>query len=180
MNDPAVSSVPATTATSEPTVAAQAQVASGSRRPAPKRPCIQHTELPFERCCDRCRAPMCALCDFAFPGLHVCPVCVATPGGTVSIKRTGLAIAGLAVSVASVAFLGSIMGGMLTFDRPENVGLAFTWLIFLPAALGLTLSFAAMDRNRGNNALLWTASSLGSLQLGIVVAFILYGSFVKS
>jgi hypothetical protein len=141
------------------------------------RACVQHPSLPSARRCDRCRAAMCELCDFGFSAnLHVCPVCVADPGGAMTGKRIALAIAAIAVTTVSIAVLGALMSGMMVFESESSAGFAFTGLIFFPAALGLALGYGAMDRNRGNNALLWTASVLASTQLAVVFALIIYGN----
>lgn len=138
--------------------------------------CVQHPEIAAIRYCDSCHAKMCPLCNFTFPGrLHVCPVCVANPITTVSTKRTVLAIFGLVAFGFSVIFLGAIMSGLMQ-PNEESAGIIFTALIFFPATIAVMLSYATIDRNRGNNALLWTSSILASLQIIIVFILIVYGN----
>lgn len=141
-------------------------------------PCVQHPETASTRTCDRCGAPMCPVCTFEFPGrLYFCPTCIASPVTAVSGKRAGLAIGGIIAACTSIAFMAAMMMGMMQFASEATAGIAYSVLVLLPAAVGLALSYSAMDRNQGNNNLLWSASILASLQLGLVMAMILYGLF---
>jgi len=121
--------------------------------------------------CAKCGAMMCATCDFFFPiSLHICPVCVVA-GTKVSSQRTLLAVGGLVATTLSIVFLAATITGALGVDA----GTAFAFLVLLPAAVGLALSYSAMDRNRGNNALLWTASAIASVQMALMLFFIILG-----
>src|SRR5690349_18101775 len=69
--------------------------------------CIRHPDSPAVVLCHNCRAPICATCDFSFPGdIHLCPNCAANPNPQISPKRKRLI--GWSIALAGVSVMGLI------------------------------------------------------------------------
>ncbi len=111
--------------------------------------------------CARCATWSCATCDFAFPGdIHLCPRCATEPPATLSPRRKQLVIWSYVLAGFATLVLGLLMAGAL--GRPgdghtdaQALGLVYSVFIFLPALVGLGLSFSARERRLPNPPVLW-------------------------
>ncbi len=167
---------PTPASTHVPAAPAQAWRGPNRLRPESFGFCVSHREVTATRRCDRCRAPMCDTCDFAFAdGSHACPACVADPSAPVSGKRTTLAVVGLVLAAFATATLGAMMSGVWELTE-EQAGTAFTALIFLPGLAGLVFACSAMNKRLGNNALLWTSTIWNLVLSSTLVILVVLGN----
>ena len=145
-----------------------------------KPPCAFHPTVTSVQVCDNCRKATCAVCDFLFLGnIHVCPICVAAPPPKVSGSRAFLAIAGLSLSVVSMAMWGAFVTGTLGQFDAGTAGQIFVWAIMFPGFGAFALSVSALDRRLGNNLLLWIGAGLSSLFTAVLLTLIIIGNLSK-
>lgn len=161
--------------------AAAAPPALPARPPKPpKPPCAIHPAVESVWRCDRCKQPMCPVCEFAFPGnIRVCPECVTAPPPGVSGGRTGMAITGIVLAVIGMGLWGALTSGALGQHSEETVGQMFVWLILLPGLGSFAAGVSALDRRLGNNALLWISAALGSLLTVVLIGLVIIGNLSK-
>ncbi len=129
--------------------------------PAEVHYCERHPKVAAVARCARCATWSCATCDFAFPGdIHLCPRCATEPSATLSPRRKQLVIWSYVLAGFATLVLGLLMAGAL--GRPgdghtdaQALGLVYSVFIFLPALVGLGLSFSARERRLPNPPVLW-------------------------
>jgi hypothetical protein len=134
--------------------------------------CVQHPHLQATQQCKSCGAFMCATCDFALPGgIHVCPACAAAPKTDLSPRRKKLVAGSFALAVWStiglaILFSGALANTVRSKEDEQALGLALMLLVMLPAIIGMTLGFSAVDRRLTNPAILWVAAIWNTVLLG--------------
>ncbi len=144
--------------------------------------CVQHPHLPATRQCRTCGAFMCATCDFTLPGgIHLCPACATTPKTKLSPRRRNLLVGSFALAVWCTIGLAILLSGALadtvqTKEGEQAVGVALTFLLLIPAIIGMALGFSAVDRRLPNPPVLWIATIWNILIVGGFVLLCIVGS----
>lgn len=121
--------------------------------------CRQHVTSPAVALCHSCKAPVCATCDFQFPGgLHFCPACATkTTAPLSSTRKTMLGWSIVAAVWVTVALVVLFSGTLAEAAENEPGATIIGSLIMIPALIGLALSIGSMDRRAGNPPLVWIA-----------------------
>ena len=131
--------------------------------------CRQHPQSQAVRLCATCGAPVCATCDFAFPGdVHLCPICATEVPQTVSGRRKGRAIwaIGLAVwgTMALVVLLA--VAPQMEPRQAEALGILSTYVGLIPTLIGLGIGVASFERRMANPPIV----GVGAVWNGVLMA----------
>lgn len=167
---PPIPLAPSTLMPGDSTDAQAARLAEAVGAPAPPTAmCVKHHNSPAVAYCHSCRAPICATCDFAFPGgVHLCPACATNPKPQVSAKRKGLINWSIGLASWSVVILVA-MFLMITSAQnrrdAEGMGMVAQFLSFFPAIVGLALGVGSFDRRLKTPGIVW----IGVIGNGLVV-----------
>jgi B-box zinc finger protein len=138
--------------------------------------CVQHPLVQATQQCKLCGAFMCTTCDFTMMGgIHVCPTCATAPRTTLSSRRKGLLIGAYALAGVATFGMALVMSGALadmarTKEGETMLGLLFTFIVLIPAVIGMALGFSAIDRRLANPLSVWVAAIWNVI---MVVAFLL-------
>jgi len=132
--------------------------------------CVQHPDAPAVTLCHNCRAPVCATCDFAFPGdIHLCPSCATNSRPQMSKGRRklipwsiGLAVVGLLGLVGMVVVITALHNK----ETAGAVAIGFQLISFWPAVIGLALGVSTIDKRLKTPGIIW----IGIIGNGLVVA----------
>lgn len=124
--------------------------------------CQTHPGVQAVHYCRKCRAPVCATCDFAFPGdLHLCPRCATTAPTGVSKQRKGRLYwaMGLAIwcTLGTIIFLVAIRSAE-TAEEATITGTAAWLLAGIPSIVGLGIGLSCFEKNLRNPPILWVAA----------------------
>ena len=144
--------------------------------------CQVHPNADAVVCCHSCGAPVCATCDFSFPGnLHLCPNCAINPRQKLSTGRRKLV--GWSVGLAIwntlgiiLIFVGAFAGLGKDKAAVEALGVLLSALFMLPTLIGLALGLASIEKRMSNPALAWIAAIWNGVLLGIWILLIIRGT----
>ena len=142
--------------------------------------CVRHSTIQAVQVCKVCSAAMCQTCDFVFPGnIHLCPTCATSPDkGPKGKRRTYLIwsyiLAGWS-TLASVFFLSGVAAeGMGSEADAEVLGIAMTFLLLVPALIGLALGCSAMER-QSKPVSVWVATIWNGIIVGLFILLCIVG-----
>ena len=141
--------------------------------------CRTHGSVAAVRYCDKCGAPMCATCDFEFPGnVHLCPTCATAPRTEMSSKRKRRVYwaLGLAIwsTVGTVVFL-LVCAGATSAQELEVIGNVAGLLVLMPLLVGLGLSLSCFEKNLSNPPIIWVASIWNGVVIAAWILLIIVG-----
>lgn len=119
--------------------------------------CQRHPEVEAVLRCKACLAPICATCDFQFPGgFHFCPTCATQTSQPISASRKSMLAWSYVAAIWVTVFLAFIMTGALGEAAAEEPGATIVGtLIFLPGLIGLGLAISSCDSRAGNSVAVW-------------------------
>ncbi len=143
--------------------------------------CLRHPNVVAVARCARCGGYSCATCDFEFPGgLHLCPRCATEPVTSLSPRRKRLVIASYAlVGLATLTLALLSTGALGTYSRDpvdqQVLGMIASVFIYIPALVGLGMSFSARERRLPNPPLLWGALIWNIAVCAILAILTIYG-----
>jgi hypothetical protein len=108
-------------------------------------------------------------------GIHVCPACATAPRTALSTRRKGLIIGAYVLAAVATFGMALVMSGALadmarTKEGETVLGLLFTFIVLIPAVIGMALGFSAIDRRLANPLSIWVAAIWNVI---MVVAFLL-------
>ena len=124
---------------------------------APKGFCGQHPEVSAVATCQTSRTPVCATCDFEFPGgLHFCPACATQKSQPMSSSRKTMLGWSFVAATWVTFFLGVLLSGALEEAAMEEPGATIVGtLILLPGLIGMGLAISSYDSRAGNPVAVW-------------------------
>jgi hypothetical protein len=132
--------------------------------------CARHPEVAAEQRCANCRTPLCATCDFTFPGdLHFCPDCATSAGGALSGRRKRSLVWSYVLACwSTVAFFGLMIAAAFSRSKgeAEALGIALTVAVLIPSIAGVATSVGALERRQSNSFWIWIAVVWNGLLLG--------------
>jgi hypothetical protein len=173
----------AVTSEPSPALVVAGQAGKGAEQPPPVvigQLCVRHSAVQAIQVCKVCGAAMCQTCDFVFPGnIHLCPTCATSPEkGLKGKRRTYLIwsyiLAGWS-TLASVFFLsGAAAEGMGSEADAEVLGIMMTFLLLIPALIGLALGCSAMER-RSKPVSVWVATIWNGIIVGLFILLCIIG-----
>jgi capsular polysaccharide biosynthesis protein len=145
--------------------------------------CLHHPKVPAVHLCSKCKTPVCATCDFTFPGdLHICPKCVENNDPVISPRRKRNVIWSLVCAV------GGLVLFILFFVRAQGIesesdlevhSTIFGFLIIVVAMVGVALGLGAMDKRLGNTMSMWIATVWNMVILGAFTLLCVVGLFMS-
>jgi len=132
--------------------------------------CQWHPENPAVAYCQSCRAPVCATCDFQFPGgIHCCPKC-ATSNEPRPLSSNRKQLAGWSIALAAGATLALFLVIVISISmagEPDEELAAFVGFLVIGAMLlsiiGTALGFSSLDKRAGNPPLVWVGTIWNSV-----------------
>ena len=146
--------------------------------------CARHPGAPAIYYCAVCRSPICATCDFAFPGgVHVCPDCASKPQRAVGARRRSSLVWSYVLAVWSslgLLFLlsGALEGSVTTEEELAVLGYVIFFLVFVPAISGTAMAFGSLDRRLSNPASIWISVVWNSIILIALLILTIVGNFM--
>jgi len=147
--------------------------------------CVVHRDVPAVHRCAVCQAPVCATCDFAFPGgVHVCPACASKPQTGVGQRRKKPLIASYVLAVWCSLGLAVLLSGVLapSLHTPSDVqalGMVLMIFVFIPSIVGTAMAVSSVDRRLGNPPVIWISVVWNSLILAILLLLTIIGNLKK-
>ncbi len=140
--------------------------------------CRRHPEQQAMHLCARCRAPICSTCDFVFPGnLHLCPTCATTPETGLG-KRKGRVVAALSLAVwstLSLVFMLVSAREARTAESQQSIGVAFAFLGFVPAMVGMALGLSCFEKRMHSPPLIWVGAIWNILVVAVFLLLVVIG-----
>jgi hypothetical protein len=144
--------------------------------------CFKHPGVQAVRRCRVCKKPVCATCDFSFPGgVHVCPDCIenAQTRGLSSKRKRNLVIS-MAMGICSI--LGFIFALIFastakTSSDVEAVGAVMLIFVMIPSLIGTIVGVATLEKRLGNPWPLWLAVITNTSILGLMILLTIIGNF---
>jgi hypothetical protein len=135
------------------------------------KPCKAHPDAVAVAICHQCRSPICATCDFPFPGgIHLCPACATNPKQGLTTKRKRLTHWSIGLGVFSMMLLVIGIIAAVTSGGTES-GLqfagCFVCLSFPACVVGFVLGVTTFNKKAENPGILW----VGPVLNGLVIAF---------
>jgi len=144
-------------------------------------PCAFHPQVQAVHLCAVCQAPICATCDFAFPGgVHVCPTCASKPQAALGKGRQKSLIISYALAVwcslgVAVLFSGVLAGTAHSKSDLQALGGALMILLYIPAIVGTAMAFSAVDRRLATPASVWVSVVWNGLILAVLLLLAIIG-----
>ena len=133
--------------------------------------CRQHPASQAVRFCDKCKTPMCATCDFTFPGdIHLCPTCATSRDAVLTPKRKGLMAGAYALAIWGTVGFALVLLGAFAEMGEEEAGIIVGVFLIIPSLIGAGLGLACLDKRLGNPPVVWVAAIWSTL---ILVAWLL-------
>jgi succinate dehydrogenase/fumarate reductase cytochrome b subunit len=143
--------------------------------------CDAHPEVDAAERCRVCVRPVCATCDFSFPGgLHFCAQCVEkSSSGEVDPARKRLTYISMALATWSTILMAMLFGGAFStfFEDPamsKVADLVITNIILWPLLFGVGLSFSAIEPKLENTGVMkaaaWWNGVLTTVMMLIIIA----------
>lgn len=144
-------------------------------------PCRQHPEVASVANCRQCAAPICATCDFQFPGgLHYCPACATNPVRSISSVHKAMVIWSMVMAGWVTALMVVSMTGLLGDLITDEVGsIIFGIVITVPGLAGLGLACGGMEKRVRTPPLVWAAVIWNAILAALWLVLCLIGSFMS-
>ncbi|KKM72123.1 hypothetical protein LCGC14_1423650 [marine sediment metagenome] len=140
--------------------------------------CQRHPQADAVHLCQACRAPVCATCDFSFPGgVHLCPTCAVSPRKGLSPKRKKLVGIALALAIWATAGTVLLFSGVAV-EAGEAGAMVIGILVAMPAIIGGGVGLACFERRLGNPPIVWVVAIWNIILLAIMVILSIVGSFM--
>lgn len=142
--------------------------------------CSGHPDNPAIHWCQLCATPICATCDFTFPGdVHLCPACATKPQGKITPRRRKLlrwsfALGSLALSALVLDLVISAAAAGRT-AAINSIDLLLTNVSLWSAVVGTALGISARDKRLVNPGSVMAAILLNGVVLGILFLLIIVG-----
>lgn len=139
--------------------------------------CRVHPSMPAVALCNNCASPICATCDFVFPGnIHLCSTCATTPQTSLGSGRKSLLWWSYGLAIwTTLALVIAFAGALDQFGDERAAEAFFSVCVYIPAIIGTGTGFASMDRRLGNPASVWGAVIWNSILLGILILLVIIG-----
>ncbi|MBI5722507.1 MAG: hypothetical protein HZA50_01005 [Planctomycetes bacterium] len=162
-------------------LAALAVMTGSASSPLPTAPpgtkCRLHPQADAMHLCRSCRAPVCATCDFSFPGgIHLCPTCAVSPQQGLTGKRKVLVGVAFALAIWVTAGTALLFSGMAA-NAGESAATLIGILIGIPAIIGGGVGIACFERRLGNPPVVWVAAIWNIILLALMMILTVIGSF---
>lgn len=145
--------------------------------------CGVHPEVAAVQRCAVCQAPVCATCDFAFPGgVHVCPACASKPRSGVGQRRKKPLIWSYVLAVwcslgLAVLCSGALAGMTRTPSDLQVLGTVLMIVLYVPSIIGTAMAVSSLDRRLSNPPAIWISVIWNGLILGLLLLLCVIGSF---
>jgi len=129
--------------------------------------CALHPAVEAVHRCAECKSPICATCDFAFPGgIHLCPPCATNPKQKLTPGRRNKIM--WSIGIGAACLIGSL--GMIVLVRTVGADrevLQMTgcmiMIFLLVSVIGLVLGLTSFSRKTFNPAYIWVGVILNGL-----------------
>ena len=147
--------------------------------------CHLHPNVAAVQICKLCGVPMCATCDFAFPGnLHLCPKCATTQRTGISTKRKIFLIVSFVMAAWCTVVMAALLSGAfheIARDKEGEtaLGVLLSFGLLVPAIIGTSLGVSSMDRRLPNSVAMWIAVIWNGMILGGYILLMIIGIFMK-
>jgi hypothetical protein len=147
--------------------------------------CGIHPAVRATERCATCGTPICATCDFAFPGgLHLCPNCASKPTQGLNPRRKKTLIFSYLLAVwctlgVAVLLSGKLAGFTHTPEDLQALGTMLMLFVFVPALVGVGLAFGSLDRRLGNPVSVMISVVWNSIIVAILVILTVIGNLKR-
>jgi len=141
-------------------------------QPALAAMCATHPSVAAVRRCSVCSKPMCATCDFEFPGnIHMCPECATRPrkGGSLGKRRGNVIASGVLAVISTIC-----IAAMMSFYE-EGLSEVLSMAIFIMIIVGVALSLGSIDRRLHNPAIVWVFAVWNGILLALMILLSIIG-----
>lgn len=147
--------------------------------------CQTHPAADAVACCQSCGAPVCATCDFLFPGnLHLCPNCATNPRQKMSSGRKKLVAWSVGLAIWNtlgviLLFVGALSGMAKDKQSEEALGIVLSLFFLMPTLIGLALGIASIEKRMSNAALAWVGAIWNGVILAIWILLMAIGNMMR-
>jgi hypothetical protein len=158
-----------------------AYIAGGAGVPSTGVMCHLHPQVQAVHSCHECHVPICATCDFAYPGgIHLCPACASKPQSKIGPRRRKTLIWSYVMAVwvtfcTAVLFSGVLRGMIHSQEDTEALGYVMILFVYIPSLVGTGTAFGSKDRRLGNPPVIWISIIWNSLLLAILLLLMIVG-----